>query len=59
MKIELLTILACPICKSELVLKDELILNEEIETGFLVCSGCSVKYPIEQGIPNLLPPNYK
>jgi uncharacterized protein YbaR (Trm112 family) len=29
MKIELLTILACPICKSELVLKDELILNQE------------------------------
>ena len=56
MKKELTEILACPVCKSKLELK----LNEEndgeIISGYLYCPKCDVYYPIEDGIPNLLPP---
>lgn len=40
---ELLYILCCPACKSDL---------REIE-NYLVCQGCGLKYPIEDGIPIL------
>ncbi len=43
---ELLNILACPVCKKDLKLKK----NE------LICTGCSNRYPIVDGIPYLLPP---
>lgn len=55
MKRELMDILACPMCKGGL----ELSVTEEKETeivgGYLYCPGCNVRYPIEDGIPNLLP----
>ena len=55
MKRELLDILACPTCKSdlELIVEEE---NEEIISGKLICKKCKVEYPIEDGIPNMLPP---
>ncbi len=54
MKRELLDILACPICKSdlELVVEEE---REEIISGKLICKKCKTEYPIEDGIPNMLP----
>ena len=56
MKRELMDILACPVCKGKLELSTE--ENEkEIITGSLYCPKCDVKYPIENGIPNLLPPD--
>ena len=55
MKRELHRILCCPVCKGdlELVVTDE--NEQEIVSGFLICHACSVHYPIEEGIPNLLP----
>jgi len=41
---ELLKILACPLCKSEVVLKDDKI----------ICLKCFRKYPIKDGIPIML-----
>lgn len=59
MKRELMDIICCPVCKSELELtvKDE---NDiEILSGSLLCKKCSHAYQIEDGIPNLLPPDFK
>ncbi len=65
MKKDLLDILRCPECKGELDLsiagqeqmdsQDESI-PEEIEEGTLHCKKCELDYPIEDGIPNMLPP---
>ena len=53
-------ILACPMCKGDL----ELSIKEEdekgeIEQGSLYCRKCDQIYPIEDGIPNLLPPELR
>jgi uncharacterized protein YbaR (Trm112 family) len=47
---ELLKILVCPICRSNLK-----IMNEKE----LICKYCNKVYPIIEGIPNLLPPENK
>ncbi|MDD5246159.1 MAG: Trm112 family protein [Candidatus Omnitrophica bacterium] len=41
---ELLDILACPACKSDVEEKD----------GWILCKGCKRKYPIRNGIPIML-----
>lgn len=41
---QLLDILACPACKADVELKDNLI----------VCKQCGKKYPIKNGIPIML-----
>ncbi|TRZ95119.1 Trm112 family protein [bacterium] len=41
---QLLDILACPACKSDIELKDNKI----------VCKSCGKKYPIKDGIPVML-----
>jgi len=56
MKRELLGILACPVCKGKLELNVKEENKQEIITGYLYCPKCDVNYPIEDGIPNLLPP---
>jgi uncharacterized protein YbaR (Trm112 family) len=56
MKKELLDILACPMCKSPLELTVEEEDEREVVTGSLYCAKCSERYPIEETIPNLLPP---
>lgn len=58
MKRDLIDILACPMCKCDLELK-VVEGNEEIITGTLYCAECDVFYPIEEGIPNLLPPGLR
>ena len=59
MKKELLDILACPICKGDLELdiEKENEKEKEIVTGLLRCRKCDIKYPIEDTIPNFLPPD--
>ncbi|MCK9573090.1 MAG: Trm112 family protein [Candidatus Omnitrophica bacterium] len=42
---ELLKILACPVCKGEVILKDDKI----------ICLKCLRKYPVKDGIPIMLP----
>jgi len=56
MKRELVKILACPVCKGELKLSVKEEKAKEIIKGSLYCAKCKVHYPIEDSIPNLLPP---
>lgn len=56
MKRDLTAILACPKCKGDLELRVIKEDEREIITGELYCPKCSQRYPIEEGIPNLLPP---
>lgn len=56
MKHDLLEILCCPVDKGDLKLKVDKESDGEIETGSLTCAQCGHVYPIEDGIPNLLPP---
>jgi len=59
MKRDLAKVLTCPVCRSGLELK---ILEEEgaeITTGSLRCASCKTDYPIEDGIPNMLPPDFR
>ncbi len=48
---ELLDILACPVCKGELVYEEE--------KQRLICGKCRVYYEIRDGIPVLLPDSGK
>lgn len=59
MKESLMDILCCPLDKSELELEVIHEDDEEILEGRLVCTECGEKYPIEDGIPNLLPPDMR
>jgi uncharacterized protein YbaR (Trm112 family) len=58
MKRELMEILACPLCKGELTL-EVIEEDEEIKEGVLRCAICRLDYPIEEGIPNMLPPDLR
>ena len=59
MKKSLMDILACPVCKGELELKIEAEDEDEVITGSLFCGKCDETYPIEDAIPNLLPPQMR
>ncbi len=59
MRKDLMDILACPMCKSELELTTEEVEGEEVIRGSLFCAKCNERYPIEDGIPNLLPPDLR
>jgi uncharacterized protein YbaR (Trm112 family) len=56
MRRDLMEILCCPVCKGDLTLKVLKEEGEEIVTGSLHCANCKVDYPIEDTIPNLIPP---
>lgn len=55
MKIELMQILVCPRCKGELKMEVMLAERDEVISGRLDCVTCNLSYPIDDGIPNLLP----
>jgi len=55
MRKSLMEILCCPVCKGELSLTVNEESGEEVLEGTLRCAACSVDYPINEGIPNLLP----
>jgi len=59
MKRDLMEILACPLCKGSLELSVEEENEKEVVKGSLYCRSCSVTYPIEDTIPNLLPPELR
>ncbi|MBE0523208.1 MAG: methytransferase partner Trm112 [Methanosarcinales archaeon] len=59
MKHELMEILCCPMCKGDLVLTIDEEDDKEIIKGSLFCSKCNEHYPIEDGIPNMLPPDLR
>jgi len=58
-KRELIEILACPLCKGELKLEITEERAGEIWFGYFSCATCQQYYPIDEGIPNLLPPKLK
>lgn len=58
MRRSLQEIVCCPVCHGDL----ELVVTGEDGTGEVLeglfrCGACAVDYPIEDGIPNLLPPS--
>ncbi len=59
MKIELMEILVCPVCRGELYLSITKQEGEEIVEGVLTCTECGEVYPIENTIPNMLPPSLR
>ena len=59
MKKDLMQILACPVCKGELELRVESEEGDDVIIGSLHCAACNESYPIEESIPNLLPPDLR
>lgn len=59
MKESLLDIICCPVDKGPLELDVDEREDEEIIAGGLTCGECGERYPIEDGIPNLLPPDMR
>jgi uncharacterized protein YbaR (Trm112 family) len=58
MKKSLMEILCCPSVKDlQLTIRKE--EGDEIVDGSLYCAKCNETYPIEDGIPNLLPPGLR
>ena len=60
MKRDLMEILACPICKTHpLELRVDKENGREIVMGNIRCNRCGIDFPIEDGIPNMLPPDLR
>lgn len=55
MKRELLDILCCPVCKGDLALSVKKEDAAGIVEGALSCARCRRSFPVEDGIPDLLP----
>jgi uncharacterized protein YbaR (Trm112 family) len=49
-------ILVCPLCKGDLSLSVDKEEEGEIVENSLTCQSCSEVYPINDTIPNMLPP---
>ncbi|QSG08963.1 methytransferase partner Trm112 [Halapricum desulfuricans] len=56
---DLLDIICCPLDKAELELDVDDRDDGEIVSGTLTCTDCGETFPIEDGIPNLLPPDMR
>ena len=56
MRQHLMEILVCPVCKGTLTLTIGAVEADEVIEGSLHCARCDERYPIADGIPNLLPP---
>lgn len=59
MRKDLVDIVCCPVHKTPLTLhaaKED--PRGDVLEGHLRCAACGFDYPIEEGIPNLLPPEY-
>lgn len=52
-------ILACPVCKGDLELRVTTEEADDVVEGSLLCAQCDEIYPIEDSIPNLLPPQLR
>jgi uncharacterized protein YbaR (Trm112 family) len=59
MRKDMMDILACPVCKGPLTLTVTKEDGDEVVTGSLFCAQCNETYPIEDTIPNLLPPDLR
>jgi len=56
---DLMDILACPMCKGDLTLTIDKEEGDEVIEGSLHCAKCNETYPINESIPNLLPPELR
>jgi|TARA_B100001146_G_C15908636_1_gene317789 uncharacterized protein YbaR (Trm112 family) len=54
MRKDLMDILACPVCKSNLTLMAELETEDHVIEGKLKCQHCSIDYPIVGSVPNFV-----
>jgi uncharacterized protein len=52
-------ILVCPLCKGPLTLVTFKEEGEEIVEGRFDCKACNAAFPIDDGIPNMLPPDMR
>ena len=59
MRKNLSDILACPVCKGGLTLHAAELNGDEVLSGTLDCGACGESFPILDGVPNLLPPQYR
>jgi len=59
MRRDLMDILVCPVCKGDLQLNTYKEEDGQIIEGRLRCEACREDYPIDDGIPNLLPPDLR
>ena len=59
MRKDMMDILVCPVCKGALTLTVTKEDGDEVVTGSLHCAQCNETYPIEDTIPNLLPPDLR
>ena len=59
MRHDLMEILVCPLCKGDLTLTIGREEADEIIEGSLRCEACKETYPIEDSIPNMLPPDLR
>ena len=59
MRVTLMEILVCPMCRGDLDLTITEQHGDEIVAGTLRCTECQEEYPIEDTIPNMLPPSLR
>ena len=59
MRKDMMDILACPVCKGPLTLAVTKEDGDEVIEGALHCAHCNETYPIQDTIPNLLPPDLR
>jgi uncharacterized protein YbaR (Trm112 family) len=59
MRRDLMDILVCPVCKGDLQLNVYKEEDGQVLEGRLRCEACHEDYPIDDGIPNLLPPDLR
>ena len=59
MRKDLVDILACPVCKGGLDLRVDEEEEGNVVMGALLCGRCNESYPIEDSIPNLMPPELR
>jgi len=59
MQEDLMDIICCPLDKNDLELDVDDREDDEILSGTLTCTECGETYPVEDGIPNLLPPDMR
>lgn len=59
MRRSLMDILVCPECRGKLDLEVSIEQEDEIVEGSLSCKACGITYPIEDTIPNMLPPSLR
>jgi SAM-dependent methyltransferase len=55
MRARLLELIVCPNCGAQLELERRTVDGDEIMSGTLHCRGCRRPFPIEDGVPRLLP----